>query len=233
MKKKILFLSLILIFGFLSVGAGCEKPWSLTGRLEVKSDPSGAEIFIDEQDKNVVTPYTFDLKAGNYSLRLTKGDFKDYEEEVTIKRGETTTVEAELELLNPNIHKEVYKQAQEKVAFPVVYPTYLPEGFELEGDPRVGESGDVDPETGAGDYGSIVVTYKKETSKVQIMQGTGDIGNVENIKDLTLKNGEGWLWRSGGYLGITLSQSTDNYSYLIMGEGMSEEELVRIANSIF
>ena len=226
MKKKILFLSLILIFSFLSVGAGCKKPWSLTGKLEVKSDPSGAEIFIDGQDKNVVTPYTFDLKAGNYSLRLTKGDFKDYEEEVIIKRGETTTVEAELELLNPNIHKEVYKQAQEKVAFPVVYPTYLPEGFEMEGS-ETGKGGETEA------LGNLTVIYTDGDKKIQIFEGEGEMGGVESLGSVELKQGTGWVWQSGDQLGITLSESTTNYNYFVIGiNGVSKEELVKIANSV-
>lgn len=55
--------------------AGCEfgreRPtMPVLGQLEVRSDPSGATIFLDTRNTGSATPATIDASAGNHTLRL-------------------------------------------------------------------------------------------------------------------------------------------------------------------
>ena len=62
------------------------------GLLHVKSVPAGAEIWIEGEDKKVVTPYDFrQLVPGKkYKITLKKEGYEDWSSTVTIERDKTT-----------------------------------------------------------------------------------------------------------------------------------------------
>jgi hypothetical protein len=68
------------------------------GTLSLNSDPEAAEIEIDGKSYGY-TPFRDFLEHGQHTVRLTKTGYKPYEKIVTVKRDETTDVNAALEML--------------------------------------------------------------------------------------------------------------------------------------
>jgi hypothetical protein len=62
-----------------------------TGTLDVSSNPIGAEIIIDGEDKLKVTPSVIQLPVGNHSLTLKLAGYQDYNINFTIYKDTTTT----------------------------------------------------------------------------------------------------------------------------------------------
>ena len=68
------------------------------GTLSLSSDPEVAEIEIDGKTYGN-TPFRDFFEQGQHTIRLTKTGYKPYEKTVTVKRDETTDVNAVLETL--------------------------------------------------------------------------------------------------------------------------------------
>ena len=66
------------------------------GRLYVKSDPSGAALFLDGDEKGT-TPYKRKTEVGEYSLELKLDGYKTAKESVSVKSKETTRLNLTLE----------------------------------------------------------------------------------------------------------------------------------------
>lgn len=67
------------------------------GNIDVKSDPTGARIYLDGADTGKVTNAVLtDIKAGTHSVSLKKPLFQDYSTSVTVSKGQTSYVNAEL-----------------------------------------------------------------------------------------------------------------------------------------
>ena len=69
------------------------------GTLDLKSDPSGAEVVIDGQKTGVRTPGTVTLSAGQHQLTLSSPkpkEFKDRSLTITIVAGKPTRLTLEL-----------------------------------------------------------------------------------------------------------------------------------------
>jgi len=76
-------------------GGGNGQP--TTGNIQINSSPSGAQVFLDGNDRGVVTNTTLtNVSAGNHAVRLVKEGYVDFEEAVTVTAGQTSTVNAEL-----------------------------------------------------------------------------------------------------------------------------------------
>ncbi|PIU63952.1 MAG: hypothetical protein COS84_09010 [Armatimonadetes bacterium CG07_land_8_20_14_0_80_40_9] len=71
-----------------------------TGKIDISSIPLGAKIYIDDQDAGKETPSLIEsVEVGIHAVKLTKDDYKSWENEVVeIEEGQTTSVEAILEL---------------------------------------------------------------------------------------------------------------------------------------
>ncbi len=68
-----------------------------TGTLTVSSSPSKAAVWIDAANTGYTTPTTISgISAGVHVLKLVKGGYSDYSQNVTITSNETTTVAAVL-----------------------------------------------------------------------------------------------------------------------------------------
>lgn len=64
-----------------------------TGSISVKSNPTGAEIYLDGSDTGNITPYMItDVKEGSHTVRLTCWHCKDRRETVMVTGGETTYI---------------------------------------------------------------------------------------------------------------------------------------------
>ncbi len=67
------------------------------GNIDVKSDPTGAKIYLDGADTGKVTNAVLtNVKAGTHSMTLKKALFQDYSTSVTVSKGQTSYVNAEL-----------------------------------------------------------------------------------------------------------------------------------------
>jgi hypothetical protein len=70
------------------------------GSINISSDPSGARVHLDGNCKGVTSLYIDKLDVGDYSIRLTKADYKDETQEIQVSAGNTTPV---LVLLSPTV----------------------------------------------------------------------------------------------------------------------------------
>ncbi|AXI24711.1 serine/threonine protein kinase [Methanofervidicoccus sp. A16] len=68
------------------------KPY---GILKISSDPSDAEVYINGEYRGN-TPLELKLDPGNYSVKVTKDGYENYETKIEIKTGKTTEVNAVL-----------------------------------------------------------------------------------------------------------------------------------------
>ena len=72
------------------------------GTLMIQSNPGGADIYIDGVDIGHNTPYAgTHISIGNHSVRLVYPHYKWYTEEVTLKSGETVSLDLSLEWAPP------------------------------------------------------------------------------------------------------------------------------------
>ncbi|TKJ43513.1 hypothetical protein CEE36_04040 [candidate division TA06 bacterium B3_TA06] len=69
-----------------------------TGSIQVNSEPNGAAIELDGAATDQVTNYLFDeVPLGEYTVKLTLKDYKDWDTTVTVNEDETATIDATLE----------------------------------------------------------------------------------------------------------------------------------------
>jgi len=66
------------------------------GMLRVTSTPSNAVIFIDGKRQGQRTPLEVKITQGKYLVKVMKGSFYPFEEEVVVEQGKSMTVEADL-----------------------------------------------------------------------------------------------------------------------------------------
>ena len=68
------------------------------GDIAVVSNPTGAKIFIDGEDKSIVTPnYVTGLFAGSHRIKASLADYLDGEKSVDVKAGDVTYVSIDLQ----------------------------------------------------------------------------------------------------------------------------------------
>ncbi|HJJ48405.1 MAG TPA: PEGA domain-containing protein [Methanocorpusculum sp.] len=66
------------------------------GYLSVNSNPSGADVYIDNCYRGT-TPLTLYLSSGTYDVLIKKPDYKPYSSTVSVKDGKTSTLSANLQ----------------------------------------------------------------------------------------------------------------------------------------
>jgi hypothetical protein len=69
---------------------------TVLSKIDVKSDPVGAEITVDEKYMGS-TPSDLRLSAGDHKVKLEKSGFKPWEKTLTVTIGASATVDATLE----------------------------------------------------------------------------------------------------------------------------------------
>lgn len=80
-------------------GCGPDEPPTptgpTTGAIDVTSTPSGAAIFLNDEDTGRVTPNAFvELQAGPYEVKLVLPQYEDWVRTVTVTAGSSTAVRA-------------------------------------------------------------------------------------------------------------------------------------------
>ena len=98
-KALLLLLSSLLLISFLLI-SGCTPISNLlfgaSGSIEVTTYPSGAKIFLNDQDTGHVTPYTItNLTKSTYEIKVVLGDIS-YTKTVIVYSGNTTNIYIEL-----------------------------------------------------------------------------------------------------------------------------------------
>jgi hypothetical protein len=71
-------------------------PSPTTGSLDVRSTPSGANIYIDDTYKGVTPKVISGVTEGSHRIKITRSGYYDYTETNSITAGKTTTVSATL-----------------------------------------------------------------------------------------------------------------------------------------
>ena len=61
----------------------------ISGAMNIVSDPEEAEVFIDGE-KAGVTPFTLDKSGGQYSVRVSRNNYQDIQEDIEVRRGQET-----------------------------------------------------------------------------------------------------------------------------------------------
>ena len=81
----------------MNISAEVETLWTYTpkGTLEVSSEPSGAEVYINGNYTGE-TPITVELEAGNYTVEISKEGYEEYTTNVEVNAGDTTKITAQL-----------------------------------------------------------------------------------------------------------------------------------------
>ncbi len=68
-----------------------------TGSIQVNSTPQGASIYLNGKDTRQTTNSTLiDVSPGSHTVTLVKEGYEDYEENISVTAGQTTTVNANL-----------------------------------------------------------------------------------------------------------------------------------------
>lgn len=66
------------------------EPLELPGRIDVDSNPSGANVYVDGQDTGKTTPVRLEgYGEGGHMLRLSRAGYADFEVQVFVTRGKT------------------------------------------------------------------------------------------------------------------------------------------------
>ena len=94
-KKRILILSLFITA--LILIAGCTPPVQF-GKLTINSTPLGASVYIDGVNTGSVTPLVKNLEAGDYTIKLTKDLYKNWQDIVTVVVNQDESINPALEL---------------------------------------------------------------------------------------------------------------------------------------
>jgi hypothetical protein len=97
-----------------------EKTVSAGGILALQSDPSGADIFLDNEYKGV-TPLSLQIvSTGEHHLLIRKGGYSVYSSTVTIVSDQTTAISA---ILTPEYQAPQTAEPPAPVSTPVPEPT--------------------------------------------------------------------------------------------------------------
>lgn len=92
--KTIVQLCIILLFTTSQLIA--ITPNNPEGFIVIKSNPSGAFVYINGEYTGNKTPFQKSFREGNYHFKLVMMDFEDYEGDFTIKSGETSLITPKL-----------------------------------------------------------------------------------------------------------------------------------------
>ncbi|MBM4043143.1 MAG: PEGA domain-containing protein, partial [Planctomycetes bacterium] len=87
------------------------------GTLAVNSKPDGASVHLDGEYRGNTPLKLEDLEPQTYSLRVSKTNFADWQQEVTVKPRETVTVEANLGHREVGFYEAELKKDPNNVAY--------------------------------------------------------------------------------------------------------------------
>jgi hypothetical protein len=142
--------------------------------------------------------------------------------------------------VDPNVqqttHVAVYKTIASITHFDIEYPTDVPDGFGLVSvDATEGEESMYG--IGGEYYGLNTTTYRNEGgATIEVLQGYVDLGFFPEPDKIDI--GKGIFvrkWPSAWGHGFTLyreGEDTSTYLYHVTGEGVTDEDLLRVAKSL-
>ena len=91
MKKLIKIFSIAILLSIF-----CTKPEDFYGTIEVRSEPEGAEVYLDGEDTGKKTNCTINVAPGNHTIKLKKEGYFDYEKEITVESGKQVEISISL-----------------------------------------------------------------------------------------------------------------------------------------
>lgn len=86
-KTKILLTILVVIFVVLAGLLYYNYSYSKRGKLGVITNPVGATVFIDDEEKGD-SPLEIELDEGAYTVRVEEPGYVQHEQEAKVRRGE-------------------------------------------------------------------------------------------------------------------------------------------------
>lgn len=104
------------------------------GKISISSTPKGAQVYIDGVLQRKLTPMNINkIKTGLYKIKLVKRDYQPFESKLKIIEGETTYINAKLELCFGSLFinstppgATVYLNGEEKGKTPLVISNLRP-----------------------------------------------------------------------------------------------------------
>jgi hypothetical protein len=81
---------------------GSTGPSTMTGTIQIASNPTGATVFLDGVDKGMTTNCSLtNVSAGNHMVKLIKDGYADYQAAAAVTAGKTTAFNATLTAAAP------------------------------------------------------------------------------------------------------------------------------------
>lgn len=121
----------------------------------------------------------------------------------------------------------IYKDIQKKTRIKVLYPSYIPDGYE-----QSEELAD-QPDTSNPDIldAGFMISYEKGDSYFKIVEGSiFDIGEPANPESATVNGEKATVDKYEDSVSVYWLE--DNVSYLITGEKISSDEILNVANGM-
>jgi outer membrane protein assembly factor BamE (lipoprotein component of BamABCDE complex) len=187
---------------------------ALTGTISVSSNPSSAEVYINNDNKGV-TPLTVILIPGNYTVNITKDGYDDYTTTSTVKPDLTSTVSA---ILKTNTGKlsvsssptgaQIYLNGSYKGVTPLTL-TLSPGSYAV----KITKDGYNDYTTT-----STVKLYSTSTVSATIKRNTGTLSVSSSPTGAK-------IYLNGSYKGVTpltLTLSPGSYAVKITKDGYND-----------
>lgn len=128
MKKILSLVAFFLVATLLTVGIVLyargyrpnfrERTLDGTGIVSIKSQPSGATVFLNSEEKGTTDLDIPNLSPDQYRLKITKEGFSTWEKEITIKKEQVGTIEVLLFPIAPNLKALTFTGAQKPLLSP-------------------------------------------------------------------------------------------------------------------
>lgn len=130
-------------------------------------------------------------------------------------------------IIDSEKHKATYEKNIKQAKFPesnlIKYPQDMPADYKLY-------------EVHGTESNDLTFIYKNASDQtIQIFEGVGEIGDTIGIGLVETKSGQGWIWQTNDRFGLTLSlsQTSGAQIYIIGSTGVTKEDLIIIADSLF
>ncbi|OGY25369.1 MAG: hypothetical protein A2Z11_00750 [Candidatus Woykebacteria bacterium RBG_16_43_9] len=90
-----------------------------TGLVSIKSNPDGAKVFINDEEKGTTNVDLPALKPGKYLIKITKDGFSTWEKEVEVKQEAVNQIEAVLFPVAPTLRALTFTGVKNPLTSPV------------------------------------------------------------------------------------------------------------------
>ena len=108
MNKKMIIILIISLIAIIIVGILIYFLANNKGTLVIESDLKKINVEINSNKYSENTPFKMSLKSGTYEIKVSQENYADYNQQIEIKRGKITKINAKLEL-DPGLKDQLIK----------------------------------------------------------------------------------------------------------------------------